>query len=382
MNRFGTASVAMALAVGTMAQAQNAIVLYGPAKSVKDQLITVKGWGSGTASESDDVAYEGTHSISVSTRNYFQGGLLTFGAPISLEKVSGDKNNLLRIMIRTTDSAAPGRTGGMTGGKAGGGKGGGLPGGGGVGGAGGRGPGGGFPGGGFPGGGFPGGGFPGGGGAPGGGGFGGAGGGFPGGGQGGFPGRGGGQGGFAGGGQGGFPGRSTGNAGPAKFSTMRVIVSTTDGKKSEAYVPISTSSSGERGWKSVAIPLQSISGFDRTNKMVESIGFSGDVTTTFYVGDLRVVNDSTPLRVDANARTLNLALGDEFVFIANGSGGASILKYTWDFDDKDGIDIDAEGQVVRRKFRKAGTYTITLTVTDFFGLKPPFSTTLTAKVNP
>lgn len=377
MNRFGTASVAMALAVGTMAQAQNAIVLYGPAKSVKDQLITVKGWGSGTASESDDVAYEGTHSISVSTRNYFQGGLLTFGAPVSLEKVSGDKNNLLRIMIRTTDSAAPGRTGGMTGGKAGGGKGGGLPGGGGVGGAGGRGPGGGFPGGGFPGG-----GFPGGGGAPGGGGFGGAGGGFPGGGQGGFPGRGGGQGGFAGGGQGGFPGRSTGNAGPAKFSTMRVIVSTTDGKKSEAYVPISTSSSGERGWKSVAIPLQSISGFDRTNKTVESIGFSGDVTTTFYVGDLRVVNDSTPLRVDANARTLNLALGDEFVFIANGSGGASILKYTWDFDDKDGIDIDAEGQVVRRKFRKAGTYTITLTVTDFFGLKPPFSTTLTAKVNP
>jgi hypothetical protein len=169
---------------------------------------------------------------------------------------------------------------------------------------------------------------------------------------------------------------------PAKFENLRVIVSTTDGKKSEAYVPVTTSGSGERGWKSISIPLQAISGFDRTNKTVQSIAFSGDVTTTFHVGDLRIVNDSTPLRVDANARTINLALGDEFVFIANGSGGASILKYTWDFDDKDGIDVDAEGQVVRRKFRKAGTYTITLTVTDYFGLKPAYSTTLTAKVNP
>jgi PKD repeat protein len=161
-----------------------------------------------------------------------------------------------------------------------------------------------------------------------------------------------------------------------------VIVTTTDGLKSEAYIPVSTSSGGTRGWKNVAVPLQALAGFDRTNKIVKEVAFSADATTTFYVGDIRVVNDATPLRAEPNARNLNLALGDEYVFSASGQGGSSILKYTWDFDDKDGVDVDAEGQSVRRKFRKAGTYTITLTVADYFGLKQPYTTTIKAVVNP
>ena len=166
------------------------------------------------------------------------------------------------------------------------------------------------------------------------------------------------------------------------FETMRVIVTTTDGKKSEAYIPVSTSGSGDKGWKSVAVPLAAISGFDRTNKVIQAIAFSGDATTSFHIGDIRVVSDATPLRVEPNARTINLALGDEFTFVASGTGGSSILRYTWDFDEADGVDVDAEGQVVTRKFRKSGTYKVTLTVSDFFGLKQPYSTTLTAKVNP
>lgn len=130
------------------------------------------------------------------------------------------------------------------------------------------------------------------------------------------------------------------------------------------------------------MPLQAITGFDRTNKIVSAIAISGDATSTFYVGDLKVVNDSTPIRGDTTVHTLNLALGDEVILSANASGGSSILKYTWDFDDKDGIQIDAEGRTIRRKFRKPGTYTITLTVSDYYGLKPSYSTTISARVNP
>jgi PKD repeat protein len=161
-----------------------------------------------------------------------------------------------------------------------------------------------------------------------------------------------------------------------------VIITTTDGKKSEAYIPVATNSSGDKGWRTAAIPLQAISGFDKTNKEVKEIGFAGDVTTTFYIGDLRVINDTTPITGEPNTRELNLALGDWVNLAANGYGGSSILKYSWDFDDKDGVQEDATGQVVKRQFRKPGNFTITLTISDEFGLKKAYSTTIKAKVNP
>lgn len=363
-------STLVAATFGTMAltalsQAQGTADIYNPTRLAKDQRITVKAWGSGTASETDEVSFEGGHSIRVSTRNLFQGAILGFGSPINLEQKFADKNNLLRLTYRLADGGSfnGGTRRGPTGGGTGlpGGKGTGTPGGGARRGGGGPpGAGGGFPGGGFPGGGLQGGGFPGGG----------------------FPGGGISGGGFPGGGRGGAGGAG-GPAVLAGIKVIRLIVSTSDGLKSEAYIPVQTSvSTGEAAWRSVSVPLQAITGFDRTNKIVSAIAISGDATSTFYVGDLKVVNDSTPIRGDTTVHTLNLALGDEVILSANASGGSSILKYTWDFDDKDGIQIDAEGRTIRRKFRKPGTYTITLTVSDYYGLKPSYSTTISARVNP
>lgn len=397
MKRFGTA--AMALMATAVAFSQSSEILYTPVKVLKDQSIKVRAWGSGTASETDELAYEGGHSIRISSRNYFQGGSLTFDKPISLANSFASKANLLRIILRTADQGTtlgfggPGAGGagaGRPGGKDGGGPGGfGGVGGGGVGGArGGQGGPGGLPGG-FPGG-FPGGGPGGRGGQGGPGGFPG---GFPGGGvggaRGGQGGPGGQPGGFPGGfpgggpgGRGGFPGGAGASAVPV-FKTLRVIVTTTDGKKSEAYLPVSSSSAGENGWKNIGLPLQAITGLDRTNKVIKEIAFSGDATATFYVGELRVVSDTTPIRADIlGNRTYNLALGDQLILNGSGTGGASILKYSWDFDNTDGIQADAENQQVVYRFRKPGKFKVTLTVTDSFGLKAPATATIEVTVNP
>ncbi len=376
----------VASVVSSSAFAQSA-VLYQPARGVKDQGINIKSWGSGTISETDETAYEGTHSIRVSTRNYFQGGLINFSTPIDLSKDFLSKSNLLKLTFKVADSGVVGGGSGKGGGLGGPGIGGGLAGaggggksGGGLAGAGGPGkgqglggPGRGAGGGGGKNGGI--GGPPGGFGGPGGpGGFGG-----PGGGQ---RGKGPGAGGPGGLGIGGPGGMGGGGAVAPVLKQLRLIITTTDGKKSEVYVPANTSGPAEDGWTTVAIPLQAVAGLDRTNKTISQIGIAGNTTATFYVGALKIVDDTTPIRGDINTSDLNIALGDEYTLTASGYGGSSILKYTWDFDDKDGIQVDADGQSVNHKFRKPGTYKITVTISDYYGLKQPYTKSIKAVVNP
>ena len=295
----------------------------------------------------------------------FQGGILIWDKPVDLASSFSDKANLLRITFKSLDATVS--TGG--GAPAGGGKGGGKGAGGFAGGLDGGGGGAGAAGGGGRQGGPPSGGPTGGGGRPG---------------Q-GAPGTGSGL----------LGGAGTGAASTSTLKMMRIIIATTDGKKSEAYVPATTSVSVDRGWKQAGIPLQAIKGFDKTNKVIKNISFSGDVSTAFYLGDIRVINDRTPIRAEPSFRTALCSVNESLTFSADGYGGSSVLKYSWDFDNADGIQVDAEGPVVKYRFRTAsndlknpstmrpnGEFTITLTVSDSFGLKDPYSTTIKVKVNP
>ncbi len=362
--------------LAALGAAQASPTLYTPGRPVADQKIRLRSWGSGIISETEEAAYEGTTSIRIASKNFFQGGTLVYENPISLANSYGDRSNLLRIVFRPLDAVT-----GIGGGR-GGARGGGLPGGAGGGdegdpGAGGR--GGGF------GAGGRGGGIPGGPGGPGGipGGLGGRGrgqggpGGIPGG-PGGLPGGPGGASGFPGGPGG--RGGATASARPS-LRTVRLVITTTDDLKSEAYVPVATSISAQDGWRQVGIPLKAIRGFDRTNKTIKEITVSGDSSGAFYLGDLRVVNDPTPIRAEPTERNVTLALNDIKTLTVRGEGGSSVLRYTWDFDDSDGIGIDAEGPTVQHKFRKPGTFTVTITVQDEYGLKDPYTTTIKVKVN-
>lgn len=339
--------------------AQSGSAIYSPVRDLKDQGIVLKAWGGGVASETDENGMDGGRSIRVSTKNYFQGAFIVFKKPIGLSEAFADKNNLLRIAVASAGGVTSGGPGGggPSGAEAGalGGRGGG-PGASGPGGIGGRGGGQGGPG----------------AGRPGGGGFGGPGLGGPG---------AGGPGGPGAGGPGGFGG---GSSAPApSLKNIRLLVHTTDGKFSEAYVPVVGASLNDGKFRMTSIPLQAITGFDQTNKEVDQIGIAGDATATFYLGELRVINDSTPITGEIQQQNQNLALGQEMTFSAYGFGGASVLKYSWDFGTGGGtLQQDAVGQSVTRKFRKAGKYTITLTISDEFGLKKPLTSTIQVVVNP
>ncbi len=324
----------------SIALAADSIVLYAPTRSIKDQGITTKGWGSGSIAETDETAYEGLNSLRVSTRNYFQGGRILLSKPVDLSAAAADPNNLLLIVLKTADSSQ------TLGGGTSGGPGRGAGGGGAEGGAGGS------SGGAVVDGDGGGGGTRGGGGA-----------------------RTGGGGGMTGGG-----GTTGTKIDAVALDQIRLIVTTTDGMKSEVYVPMK-GAPGKDGWRNISVPISALPGLAKTNKQIKEVAFSGNSVGTFYIGEIRTVNDPTPISGEPNIREANIGLNEEVQFIGSGYGGSTILRYTWDFDSADGIQEEAEGPFVKRRFRKTGVYTVTLTIHDSYGLKKPYSTTITIKVN-
>lgn len=315
-------SLCLAAAIVAPAAAQQVIPLpiYAPARSVKDQKIQLQGWGSGTISETDGVSFAGVNSVRVSSRNYFQGGTMIFGEPKDLAAKYEDKSNLLKLTFFLEDAGFVYGADALNGGH-------------------GR-------------------------GAPD------------------IVGGGGGGAKSIGRGKGGPPSRVVTPPFKPKIKNVRMIFTTTDGKKSEAYIPVLTSQGEGGGWRSISIPLQAINGFDRTNKTIKDISVSSDTVATMYIGALQVMNDTTPIKGEVKIDKLNLALGDEVTLTGYGEGGSSVLVFQWDFDDRDGIQVDAEGQVVKRKFRTPGKFNVTLTVADKYGLKQPYKTSFPVVVNP
>lgn len=295
--------------------------IYAAGSSVKDQKITLKSWGSGSIAETDEVAYEGTTSVRISTRNIFQGGKMIFQTAADLAKATEDKNNLIRFAIKIAGDdviavSAPVKGAGAAGPKAGG-KAGGKP---------------------------------------------------------GF-----GAGDDSGGGKSGAS-ESSVSVDKQPMKTLRMVFTTTDGMKSEIFLGLE-GRSGKNGWREIAVPLQAIPGFMKSNKVLKDVTFTGDSTATFYVGEIKIVNDTTAVTADLNMGDMNIGIGTEIEFHGSGYAGSSPLTYTWDFDAADGVQVDAEGGYVKHRFRKSGSFTVTLTVSDSYGLKAPVSKTMKVTVN-
>jgi hypothetical protein len=186
---------------------------------------------------------------------------------------------------------------------------------------------------------------------------------------------------------GGGRGGSQGSAGatttpPKQMENLRVVIWTTDGKATEVYLPLTSTGRAYGRWVKVGIPLAAIPRFDQTNGVIGRIAVSGDANTTFYLGEIRIVTDSTPIQGFLDRTEMNLARGDEVLLTASAEGGSSILEYVWDFDASNGLQDEATGPAVYHRFRIPGDYIVTCTIRDKFGLKKPWQGTIKVKVNP
>ncbi|MBC7328260.1 PKD domain-containing protein [bacterium] len=281
------------------------------------------GWGSGTLAESKDMVYRGTFSLKLISMNYYEGGRLDFLTPLDLSSYLKNPYAFLRFRIITATppvATFPGAGGFAPGGMAG------MPGG--------------FPGMGGVAPGMPGGGLITPGGAPG----------------------------MPGGGAPGMP-SWTGAVTTYQLKSFRIVLFCEDGLLVSENFPFELQTvMGER-WYSIAIPFNTFRG--KGNGIVKRMLICTNSPQTVYIGQISVVVDNTPITVTVPTKSMTARVNTLIRFFAVGKAGLSSLRYTWDFDDSNGIQEESIGQVVFHSFSKPGTYNVTVTVSDLAGVKKP-----------
>ncbi|MES2464777.1 MAG: PKD domain-containing protein [Armatimonadota bacterium] len=174
------------------------------------------------------------------------------------------------------------------------------------------------------------------------------------------------------------------------FTRMRFLMTMADGSTHELIRPVSIAPTDDpEAYVPISFPLSALikKNADGTRgtaptgdaARVKQMAIFGDTYGVFNIGEIGVIADETEISVQP-LELPPVFTNDNISFIASGEGGATTLKYSWDFDASDGIQSDAEGRSIRHAFKKEGKYTVTLTVTDVDGIKKPAVTTTEVEV--
>jgi hypothetical protein len=137
---------------------------------------------------------------------------------------------------------------------------------------------------------------------------------------------------------------------------------------------------GTAGWRIAAIPLRAFQGFGKTNHVVQQIQFSMNSRAIVYLSDMDIVTDPLPIVADVEPHYATVKAGDRILLRAEGDAGLTALRFVWDFDARDGLQEDADSQNVGHTFKRTGSYTVTVTVEDRYGLKKPLQKRIAIKV--
>lgn len=167
---------------------------------------------------------------------------------------------------------------------------------------------------------------------------------------------------------------------------MRVVMVTTTGKKLEAMLPVDIATV-ENGWQLLAIPVGMIPGISANDGSIKEFRMFGDTIATFNLGSITVVEDQNPIEAVAIGDKQVVRL-EQYAYRASANAGVTPLVFKWDWDSADGIQAEAEGRIARHAYRKETAFdqardkitkpVVTITISDYYGVKKPV--TLTFKV--
>jgi hypothetical protein len=160
--------------------------------------------------------------------------------------------------------------------------------------------------------------------------------------------------------------------------SLHIVFTLANGTQSDVQRPLPDSALGAAGldrWMTLSIPLYALGFTAGTGgSPLQSITISGDDFAVMYIGQIKLIHDSTPITCFAGDQ--QTVTPDQVVTLqGTADGGASDLQFSWDFDAKDGVTDQAQGQTVIAQYASEGDYTVTLTVRDADGIKKPATST-------
>ncbi|MHB0913786.1 MAG: PKD domain-containing protein [Armatimonadota bacterium] len=174
------------------------------------------------------------------------------------------------------------------------------------------------------------------------------------------------------------PGRAASDS--ERPATIMRVMLVTDKGSAECEANIAGFGPGDDGWIHASFPLAVLAkGLD--DSKVNRLVISTNGSTPFYLSEVLTTSDTTPLSPSAGSDR-EIARYDRIALQGSCDSGGTPVRYSWDFDDSDGIQEEAVGPVIAHQFRQSGNFVVTLTVTDPFGIKDSASSTVNIEVNP
>jgi len=162
---------------------------------------------------------------------------------------------------------------------------------------------------------------------------------------------------------------------------LQVMIFLDNGASAEQQVDIYGFTPNSDGFMPVSIPLSVLKKNLVADKYkIKKMVICSNGADAFWVAKIDIERDSSTLEGTAGDDK-EIARWDNVPFSGKCKAQLTNVKYTWDFGEQNGLRNAAEGPVVYHQFRQAGTYTVTLTCSDVFGIKQPAKSTLTVKVN-
>ncbi len=103
---------------------------------------------------------------------------------------------------------------------------------------------------------------------------------------------------------------------------------------------------------------------------LKSLVITADRAGTFYLCEMKTVKDDSKINVQSIG-SQTVALQETVCVAGEATGGISQLKYSWDFDASNGVQEEYTGPVGLYTYYRGGDFTVTLTVSDIWGVMEP-----------
>jgi len=137
-------------------------------------------------------------------------------------------------------------------------------------------------------------------------------------------------------------------------------------------VRLQPGSRDEAGWFLAEVRFSALGGPASNPGKLVRVVICPETAGTFYVGAVELVSTAGPVPFEITVAPLEQGAVPRnrpvlFRAMATGDVGPALLTAYWDFDDRNGVGVDAQGIEALATFPSPGIYRVTCTAADLRG---------------